>query len=63
MILQTFTFTLGLLDVPRLWIMLAVTKVVVLVTSARTPRVLATKRGKVIYRRAANPCKEGTALA
>ena len=61
MILQTFT--LGLLDVPRLWIMLAVTKVVVLVTSARTPRVLATKRGQAIDRRDANPCKEGNALA
>ena len=31
---------------------------VVFVTSVRSPRVLATYRGKVIYWRGANPCKE-----
>ena len=35
----------------------------VLVTFARSPKILATYRGKVIDQRDANPCKEGKALA
>ena len=40
-----------------------VTDVVVIVTAARSPRVLATNKGTVIIQRDANPCKEGNALA
>ena len=39
-----------------------VTEVVAIVTTARSPKVLATNRGKVIDWRDANPCKQGNAL-
>ena len=44
-------------------IILLANTVVVLVTFARSPKILATYRGKVIDQRYANPCKEGNALA
>ena len=43
--------------------MMPVTEVVVIVTDARSPRVLATNWGKVIDRRNTIPCKESNALA
>ena len=40
--------------------MMPVTEAAVIVTDARSPRAMATNRGKGIDRRDENPCKEGT---
>ena len=46
-----------------LWVIFPLAKLVVLVTSLESPRVLDTSRAKLIEQKEAYPCNEGKALA